>query len=62
MLKRVSGYLSGVDDKVQIINSGRITLVGSSGSLPVSFSNALPEAIHEGQQKRSLELVLGGKR
>jgi hypothetical protein len=45
MLKRVTGYLSGVDHKVQIINSGRITLVGSSGSLPVSFSNGLSQAI-----------------
>ncbi len=45
MLQRVAAYLSGVDDKVQIINSGRITLVGSSGSLPVSIGNGLPEAI-----------------
>jgi uncharacterized protein DUF6049 len=45
MLQRVSGYLSGVDRKVQIINSGRITLVGSSGSLPLSIGNGLPEAI-----------------
>jgi hypothetical protein len=45
MLSRVAGYLSGVDSKVQIINSGRVTLVGSSGSLPVSIGNGLPEAI-----------------
>ncbi|HEY2238633.1 MAG TPA: DUF6049 family protein [Streptosporangiaceae bacterium] len=45
MLHRVSGYLSGVNDKVQIINSGRITLVGSSGSLPLSIYNGLKEAI-----------------
>jgi hypothetical protein len=45
MMQRVSGYLSGVDRKVQIINSGRITLVGSSGSLPLSIYNGLPEAI-----------------
>jgi hypothetical protein len=45
MLQRVSGYLSGVDHKVQIINSGRITLVGSSGSLPLSIYNGLKEAI-----------------
>ena len=45
MLHRVAGYLSGVDHKVQIINSGRITLVGSSGSLPVSIGNELQEAI-----------------
>jgi uncharacterized Zn-binding protein involved in type VI secretion len=45
MLQRVSGYLSGVDQKVQIINSGRITLVGSSGSLPVSIGNSLSQAI-----------------
>ena len=45
MLQRVAGYLSGVDHEVQIINSGRITLVGSSGSLPVSIGNGLPEAI-----------------
>jgi hypothetical protein len=45
MLSRVSGYLSMVDQKVQIINSGRATLVGSSGSLPVSIQNGLPQAI-----------------
>jgi hypothetical protein len=45
MLNRVSGYLSGVDRKVQIINSGRATLVGSSGSLPVSIENGLQFAI-----------------
>jgi hypothetical protein len=45
MLSRVSGYLSHVDEKVQIINSGRATLVGSSGSLPVSIQNGLPQAI-----------------
>jgi hypothetical protein len=45
MLKRVSGYLSQVDQKVQIINSGRVTLVGSSGSLPVSIENRLSVAI-----------------
>ncbi|HEY2522745.1 MAG TPA: DUF6049 family protein [Streptosporangiaceae bacterium] len=45
MLQRVAGYLSGVGHEVQIINSGRITLVGSSGSLPVSIGNGLPEAI-----------------
>ncbi len=45
MLQRVSGYLSGVDHAVQIINSGRITLVGSSGSLPLSIYNGLKEAI-----------------
>jgi hypothetical protein len=45
MLSRVSGYLSDVDRKVQIINSGRATLVGSSGSLPVSIENGLPVAI-----------------
>jgi hypothetical protein len=45
MLDRVAGYLSGVDRKVQIINSGRVTLAGSSGSLPVSIGNGLPEAI-----------------
>ena len=45
MLSRVSGYLADVDRKVQIINSGRATLVGSSGSLPVSIENGLPVAI-----------------
>jgi Family of unknown function (DUF6049) len=45
MLDRVSGYLSQADRKVQIINSGRATLVGSSGSLPVSIQNGLPLAI-----------------
>jgi hypothetical protein len=45
MLKRVSGYLTQVDRKVQVINSGRATLVGSSGSLPVSIQNGLSVAI-----------------
>jgi hypothetical protein len=45
MLKRVSGYLSQNDRKVQVINSGRATLVGSSGSLPVSIENGLSVAI-----------------
>ncbi|HEY0717977.1 MAG TPA: DUF6049 family protein [Streptosporangiaceae bacterium] len=45
MLDRVADYLSGVDSKVQIINSGLVTLAGSSGSLPVSIGNELPEAI-----------------
>jgi hypothetical protein len=45
MLDSVSDYVSNVDDKVQIINSGRITLVGSSGSLPVSIGNGLSQAI-----------------
>jgi hypothetical protein len=45
MLKRVSAYLTQVDRKVQVINSGRATLVGSSGSLPVSIENGLSVAI-----------------
>jgi len=45
MLNRVSGYLSQVDKKVQVINSGRATLVGSSGTLPVSIENDLSVAI-----------------
>jgi hypothetical protein len=45
MLNGVSGYLSGVGRAVQIINSGRATLVGSSGSLPVSIENDLKFAI-----------------
>lgn len=45
LLDQVTDYLSGVDRKVQIINSGRATLVGSSGSLPVSIGNGLPVAI-----------------
>jgi Family of unknown function (DUF6049) len=45
MLDRVAGNLSGRDRKVQIINSGLVTLVGSSGSLPVSIGNGLPVAI-----------------
>jgi hypothetical protein len=45
MLDRVSGYVAAVDRKVQIINSGRATLVGSSGSLPVSIGNGLKTAI-----------------
>jgi Family of unknown function (DUF6049) len=45
MLARVSGYVSNVEQKVQVINSGRATLVGSSGSLPVSIQNGLSHAI-----------------
>ena len=45
MLNRVSGYLSRAARKVQVINSGRATLVGSSGSLPVSIQNGLSAAI-----------------
>ncbi len=45
MLNRVTDYLSGVFRKVQIVNSARATLVGSSGTLPVSIVNGLPESI-----------------
>jgi hypothetical protein len=45
MLDQVSGYVADFDSKVQIINSGRATLAGSSGSLPVSIENGLRLAI-----------------
>jgi Family of unknown function (DUF6049) len=45
MLDRVTDYLSGVFRKVQIINSARATLVGSSGTLPVSIVNDLQQTI-----------------
>jgi hypothetical protein len=45
MLDRVTDYLSGVFRKVQIVNSGRATLVGSSGTLPVSIGNGLTQSI-----------------
>jgi hypothetical protein len=45
ILGRVSGYISAASRKVQIINSARVTLGGSSGKVPVSIANALPEAI-----------------
>ena len=45
MLERVAGYLTGNFRKVQIVNSGRATLVGSSGTLPVSIVNLLPQSI-----------------
>ena len=45
MLDRVADYLSSVFRKVQIINSARATLVGSSGTLPVSIVNNLPQSI-----------------
>ena len=45
MLDRVADYLSSVFRKVQIINSARATLVGSSGTLPVSIVNNLLQSI-----------------
>jgi hypothetical protein len=45
MLDHVTGYLTGNFRKVQIVNSGRATLVGSSGTLPVSIVNLLPQSI-----------------
>ena len=45
MLERVGDYLSGAFRKVQVVNSARATLVGSSGTLPVSIGNGLPESI-----------------
>ena len=45
MLEAVSGYLSAMLRKVQIVNSARATLVGSSGTLPVSIVNGLAQAI-----------------
>jgi len=45
MLDRDLGYLSGAFRKVQIINSARATLVGSSGTLPVSIVNGLNQSI-----------------
>jgi hypothetical protein len=45
MLDHVTDYLTGVFRKVQVVNSARATLVGSSGTLPVSIGNLLPESI-----------------
>ncbi len=45
MLDHVTDYLTGVFRKVQVVNSARATLVGSSGTLPVSIGNGLPESI-----------------
>jgi hypothetical protein len=45
MLGRVAGYISAASHKVEIINSARVTLGGSSGKVPVSIANGLPEAI-----------------
>ncbi len=45
MLDHVTDYLTGVFRKVQVVNSARATLVGSSGTLPVSIGNELPESI-----------------
>lgn len=45
MLGRVQAYVSAASRKVEIINSARVTLGGSSGKVPVSIANGLPEAI-----------------
>jgi hypothetical protein len=45
LLGRVAAYVSAVSRKVEVINSARVTLGGSSGKVPVSITNALPEAI-----------------
>lgn len=45
MLDEVADYLSTQLRKVQIVNSARATLVGSSGTLPVSVVNGLTESI-----------------
>jgi hypothetical protein len=41
LLGRISGYLAGQLNSVVIIGSGRVTLGGLSGTLPVSISNGL---------------------
>jgi hypothetical protein len=45
MLGRVTAYLTTMDHKVKIIDSSRVTLGGSSGKVPVSIANGLPESI-----------------
>jgi hypothetical protein len=46
MLGRVAGYMSAENRKVQIIhNSAGVTLTGSSGQVPVSIVNGLPQTI-----------------
>ena len=50
MMGRVTDYLSSAFRKVQIVNSARATLVGSSGTLPVSIVNGLPQSIQVGLQ------------
>ncbi len=41
LLNRVSGYVADQGRKVRIVDSGQITLGGSSGKVPVSISNSL---------------------
>jgi hypothetical protein len=41
LLSRVSGYVAGQGRKIRIVDSGQITLGGSSGKVPVSISNGL---------------------
>jgi hypothetical protein len=45
MLARVGAYITAASHKVEIINSARVTLGGSSGKVPVSITNGLPEAV-----------------
>jgi hypothetical protein len=45
MLEHVTDHLTGNFRKVQIVNSARATLVGSSGTLPVSIVNLLPQSV-----------------
>jgi hypothetical protein len=45
LLSRVRGYLRSRDGKVMIIDSSKITLGGSSGKVPVSITNSLPQAV-----------------
>ena len=42
LLGRISTYVAGQQNSVEIIGSQRITLGGLSGTLPVSISNSLP--------------------
>jgi hypothetical protein len=46
MLNQVAGYISAQNHKVQIIHSSAgVTLAGSSGQIPVSIANGLPQSI-----------------
>jgi hypothetical protein len=45
LLARVAGYVAAQDRRVTIIDSGQITLGGSSGKVPVSIFNSLPQDV-----------------
>jgi hypothetical protein len=58
LLSRVLRYVEARDRKVAIIDRGQITLGGSSGKVPISISNRLPQTV----QVRLHVRVPAGKR